>query len=126
MNNIEYQTLAAKFAKLTVKHPKQNEALLDATFLVTMCANVDFVLIAGPTGAGKSHLLERLQKEVNLFYEPQMAETPCMVPYLSTIAVADGARKFGWKRCWADGCKGLGDPFVDARSWRTTDHPAGR
>lgn len=126
MNNIEYQTLAANFGKLTVKHPKQNDALLDATFLLTMCKNVDFVLIAGPTGAGKSHLLERLEKEVDQFYGPQTAETPCMVPYLSTIAVADGAKKFGWKRCWADGCTGLGDPFATARSWRTTDHPAAR
>ncbi len=65
MNNIEYQNRAAEFAKLTVKHQKQNDALRDATFLLTMCENVDFVLIAGPTGAGKSHLLERLQNEVS-------------------------------------------------------------
>jgi energy-coupling factor transporter ATP-binding protein EcfA2 len=114
------------FAKLTVKHEKQNEALRDATFLLTMCDNVDFVLIAGPTGAGKSHLLERLQKEVNQFYSPQVDELPCMVPYLSTVAVADGAKKFGWKRCWSDGSKGLNDPFTEARSWRTSNQPAVR
>lgn len=123
MNNIEYQKRAAEFAKLTVKHQKQNDALRDATFLLTMCDNVDFVLIAGPTGAGKSHLLELLRKEVAQFYRSQVAEFPFMVPYLSTVAVADGAKKFGWKRCWADASKGLHDPFVEARSWRTLDHP---
>lgn len=126
MNNIEFQKRAAVFAKLTVKHEKQNEALRDATFLLTMCDNVDFVLIAGPTGAGKSHLLERLQKEVNQFYGSQVDELPCMVPYLSTVAVADGAKKFGWKRCWSDASKGLNDPFAVARSWRTSSHPTVR
>ena len=126
MNNIEYQNRAAEFAKLTVKHQKQNDALRDATFLLTMCENVDFVLIAGPTGAGKSHLLERLQNEVSRFYTPQVDEYPCMVPYLSTVAVADGAKKFGWKRCWADASKGLHDPFAEARSWRTSSNPTVR
>jgi energy-coupling factor transporter ATP-binding protein EcfA2 len=126
MNNIEYQKLAADFAALTVKHQKQNDALRDATFLLTMCENVDFVLIAGPTGAGKSHLLERLQKEVNQFYRQEVAEFPSMVPYLATVAVADGARKFGWKRCWSDASKGLHDPFVGARSWRTSENPTFR
>ncbi|MDO8773124.1 MAG: AAA family ATPase [Burkholderiaceae bacterium] len=126
MNNIEYQIHAAAFAKLSVKHQKQNDALQDAAFLLTMCNNVDFVLIEGPTGAGKSHLMERLKKEVNQFYSPQLAEFPGMVPYLSTVAVADGAKKFGWKRCWSDASKGLCDPFSAARSWRTSDHPTVR
>lgn len=122
MNNIEYQKRAAEFAKLTVKHQKQNDALLEAKFQLTMCANVQVVIIEGPTGSGKSHLLKCLQKDVNQFYSSQVNEFPSMVPYLSTVAVADGAKKFGWKRCWSDASIGLLDPFAEARSWRTSSH----
>jgi len=126
MDSFKFEAMAAAFDQLTVKHPKQNAALERAVFLLTRCANVDFVILAGPTGAGKSHLLKRLFQEVNKFYAPQVAATPSMVPILGTLAVADGAKKFGWKRLWNDGNAGLGDPFLEARSWRTSSDPKAR
>jgi energy-coupling factor transporter ATP-binding protein EcfA2 len=126
MNNHEFEKLSRAYADLTVKHPKQNEALERAMFLLTKCINVDFVVAAGPTGAGKSHLLKRLIKTLDEFYKPQVLETPSMVPCLSTLAVADGAKKFAWKRLWLDGSKGLGDPFANARSWRTSGAASSR
>jgi energy-coupling factor transporter ATP-binding protein EcfA2 len=126
MDSFKFEAMAAAFDQLTVKHPKQNAALERAVFLLTRCANVDFVILAGPTGAGKSHLLKRLFQEVNKFYAPQVAKDPSMVPILGTLAVADGAKKFGWKRLWNDGNAGLNDPFLEARSWRTSSDPKAR
>lgn len=38
-----------------------------------------------------------------------------MLPCISTLTVADGARKFGWLRYWRDTLEALGDPFANSR-----------
>lgn len=119
MTNDEFKAHAESFKKLTVKHIKQNEALDLAMFYLTQCLDISFVVLAGPTGAGKSHLIKRLLKALHNYYLEAMLKTPSMVPYILTLAVADGARKFGWRRLWLDALRELNDPFCDARSWRT-------
>lgn len=126
MNTLEFEAASAVYSQLTVKHPKQNAALERAVFLSTQCANVDFVILAGPTGVGKSSLLRRLEIAVTEIYAPQVLQTPSMVAMISTTAIADGAKKFGWRRLWTDGNAALNDPFVLARSWRTADAPKSR
>lgn len=126
MNTLEFEAASAVYSRLTVKHTKQNAALERAVFLSTQCANVDFVILAGPTGVGKTSLLRRLEIEVAEIYAPQVLQTPSMVPMISSIAIADGAKKFGWRRLWTDANAALNDPFILARSWRTADVPKSR
>jgi hypothetical protein len=79
--------------------------------------------LAGPTGAGKTHLMNRLFIEVNKFYANEVTALASTVPMLLSIAVADGARKFNFKRLWKDAAHGLHDPFVNARPERLVETP---
>lgn len=115
MDNQQLQIEAENFSKLSVKHQNQSQALAKAEYLLRMCPNVNFVVLAGPSGVGKTHLLRKLAASIWAAHAEAVQETPSMVPCIFTTAASDGAKRFNWNRFWRDGLDALHDPFVNTR-----------
>lgn len=116
MNDAEFATNEEAYKKLAVQHDLQKQALDQIQFLTLYCSSIDFVVLAGPTGVGKTHLLRRLVLAIWQAFAELVRSEPSCVPVLFTTAVAHGARSFDFKRLYRDGLLGLRDVFVDRRA----------
>lgn len=115
MQDIDIKRHMDEFKHVVVKHELQESAKARAEFLVEFCPNVDIVVVIGPSGVGKTTLLERIRESILERHRAQMQERPDFVPIISTIAVADGHRRFNWRRLYRDALMALGDAFADER-----------
>jgi energy-coupling factor transporter ATP-binding protein EcfA2 len=116
MEVAEIKKLTDDFKQLTVKHDKQEVAKKKIEFVLDYGANVSLVVLAGPSGVGKSTLLDRLVDGCMTKNKKEMDANPALVPILYTTAVASGHKAFDFKRMFSDGLKALKDPFVEYRT----------
>lgn len=124
MQDIDIKRHMDEFKQVVVKHDLQESAKSRAEFLVEFCPNVDIVVVIGPSGVGKTTLLERIRESILERHRVQMQERPDFLPIISTMAVADGHRRFNWRRLYRDALVALGDAFADER--KQTDDGAQR
>jgi Cdc6-like AAA superfamily ATPase len=115
MSNSDFSRDEEAYKKLAIKHRHHDEALDKMKFLTLFCSSIDFIVLSGPTGVGKTHLLKRLVLAIWQAFAELVRVEPSCVPVLFTTAVAHGARNFDFKRLYRDGLIGLGDLFVDRR-----------
>lgn len=114
MNNSE--NFADELEKLTVRHGKQELAKARVNFFVKKASSVSLIVLAGPSGVGKSTLLTRFIQEFQAEHQQVMQENPSVVPILYTQAVASGHKSFDFRRLFSDGMRALNDPFWDYRN----------
>jgi hypothetical protein len=115
MSNSDFSRDEEAYKALGVKHALHDEALDKIKFLTLFCSSINFIILSGPTGVGKTHLLKRLVLAIWEAFATLVQTVPSCVPVLFTTAVAHGARSFDFKRLYRDGLIGLGDLFVDRR-----------
>jgi Cdc6-like AAA superfamily ATPase len=115
MSNSDFSHDEEAYKEVAVKHKLHDEALGKIKFLTLFCSSINFVILSGPTGVGKTHLLKRLVLAIWQAFAELVRTEPSCVPVLFTTAVAHGARNFDFKRLYRDGLIGLGDLFVDRR-----------
>ncbi len=107
---------------LTVKHPKQQDAKERIEFFANHASSVSLIVLAGPSGVGKSNLLERFIESFNQQHATTIAANPSAVPIVYTQAVANGHKSFDFRRLHTDALKALHDPFARYRSHRRTNN----
>ncbi len=107
--------------KLTVKHPKQQEAKERIEFFANHASSVSLIVLAGPSGVGKSTLLDRFIDSFMEQHSAIIAANPSAVPIVCTQAVANGHRAFDFRRLHTDALKALRDPFARYKSRRRSE-----
>ncbi len=112
--------------KLTVKHPKQEEAKDRIEFFANYASSVSLIVLAGPSGVGKSTLLERLIQSFQHQHAATIEADPSAVPIVYTQAVANGHKSFDFRRLYTDALKALHDPFARYKSNRKDEEPRRR
>lgn len=104
-----------RFKALIVKHSHLQAAMDEVMFLLDLSPNVAIVNLVGPTGIGKTLLLERLVEAINGSCRAELESDPDFVPVIRTNAIASGYRLFDWKGLYRDALAAGGDPFAGMR-----------
>lgn len=118
MDSTEITELTKGFESIRVKHEKQERAKERLMFAVEHGANVSIAVLTGPTGTGKSTILELFCVEYLQGRALAMKADPSLRPIVYSLARASGHRSFEWKSLYRDALKGSGDPFAQARAHR--------
>jgi hypothetical protein len=118
MNHTEIDMLVEAFMDVTVKHTMQEQAHEAITFACCDNPSASIVVLAGPTGVGKSTLLEKFADEYLGRFASEMAADFTLRPIAYALAVASGHRGFDWKRLYKDAGTNLDDPFAHQRNRR--------
>lgn len=115
MNSAEIEA-ESKFAEYTVSHPHIERAYrtaLDAIRGANHSPQV--VIIAGPTGVGKTRLAKSLYRQLGKDYKTESASSPEQIPVLFGNAVATLGASFSWKDFITRLLTRAGEPLTDKK-----------
>lgn len=118
MDSTEITELTKGFESIRVKHEKQERAKERLVFTVEHGANVSIVVLTGPTGTGKSTILELFCVEYLQGRAAAMKADPSLRPIVYSLARASGHRAYDWRSLYRDALKDSGDAFAQARAHR--------
>ncbi len=121
MNRDEIGQLTDAYKSVTVKHAKQEKAKERLSFIAEHGTSVDIVVLTGPTGSGKSKILELFAKEHLESKALTMGANPSVRPLAYTLATCSGHRAFDWKRLHRDTLRNADDPFAAIRDRCVSD-----
>lgn len=126
LSETEIKALVDAFNAVSIKHTRQETAKRSVEFARDYCESVAIIVLAGPTGVGKTRMLGKLAKDQLLASSQQMQNDPLFIPVIATTAIAHGHRKFDFKRCYLDCFAALGDPFAGKRTRTKEDKDRAR
>lgn len=112
----EIKGLIDAFDAVGIKHKHQADAQASIEFARDLCDSAAIIVLAGPTGVGKTRMLVKLVEDQLAKGSERMRADPLFIPVIVTTAVAHGHRKFDFKRCYLDCLKALGDSFAGKRT----------
>lgn len=99
-----------------IKHIAFTQALARILFLLEHGGVDDICLLVGPSGVGKSTLLDKVCQSVYARERDEMRRDKTYVPIIKVTAPATGHRSFDWRIFYRDALRQLYDPFVDFRT----------
>jgi hypothetical protein len=76
----------------------------------------DIVLIIGPTGVGKTSVLNALYKRINQQYESEMKNNPGFIPCIKFEVPEPGPRQFAWSTFYMEPLAQLNDPLIGRKA----------
>jgi energy-coupling factor transporter ATP-binding protein EcfA2 len=85
------------FRSKKIKHPSLNLALRDIFKLVRNARTESVIVLLGPSGVGKSTIIETLERELLAQYAEQLQSDPGFLPFISIKAAAPLDGHFNWK-----------------------------
>src|SRR5436305_2994948 len=78
-------------------------------------AGARLILIAGPTGVGKTTLLDHLEQRLCEEALPSLAQNPGHLPVVKLLAAAPALRQFKWADFFTRALLAIREPLVDAK-----------
>lgn len=105
------------FADARVSHPTIDASLADLLRKTRAGATRNFVLLYGPSGVGKTALLERLVRDVEARERARMAADPQLRPVIH-MSASGPTGPFDLFAFFLDALERLGEPAVDDRKVR--------
>ena len=100
------------FSLVRLNHPRIAETLDTMTALATPSSGKNILLLTGPTGVGKSTLIQILKERMMQKHSAEIEADVSFIPVASMVAPASGERGFSWKMFYADLGKALNEPLM--------------
>ncbi|HJW32509.1 MAG TPA: AAA family ATPase [Holophagaceae bacterium] len=85
------------FHGIRLSHPRVSEAMADLKLMAKPGAGSDITLLIGPTGVGKSTVVNILRDQTLEENSEKMRADPGMIPIAVAEAPASGERNFSWR-----------------------------
>lgn len=101
--------------KVIVEHDKQQRAAQELYAVARYSPEVTTIVLTGPTGAGKTTMLEIFCKDYLSSLKSVLEAEPSRRPLAYATAQASGYRSFDWKTLYVDTMDSYGDPFTPVR-----------
>lgn len=98
-----------------IKHPALNKAFDDALACISSVSGARIIIIAGPTGVGKTTMAEGLARELRRRFAAQMLAEPDFIPVMYGNAVPPSGRSFDWKDFYIRMLLRSGEVLVDRK-----------
>ncbi|MBL0210761.1 MAG: AAA family ATPase [Holophagaceae bacterium] len=109
----------AYFRAVRLLHPRINEVLHDLETMALPGSGTDIALLIGPTGVGKSTVVDGLRKRVITNHLQAIEEDPSFIPVVVMEAPSSGERMFSWRMFYLRLGEALQEPLM-GRKQETT------
>jgi hypothetical protein len=103
------------FRKKRIAHPTLLAVRDQLCSTIKLRAGVDLAIVAGPTGVGKSTLINILQDQVERGQIDYLRADPGCVPVVVVEAPAPETSTFGWKDFFVRIMEALGEPLIERK-----------
>lgn len=118
------------FRAARLQHPRIQEVLEDLLAMANPGSGTDIALLIGPTGVGKSTLVDLLWRRIMQQRTQELEQDPGCIPAVVVEAPASGVREFSWRMFYERLGRGLCEPLMNRkqettlRDGRTAVRPA--
>ena len=132
LNQSELQELLHKskaerleyFRRKRIAHPMLLSMRDQLFSIMKLRAGVDLAIVTGPTGVGKSTLIDILQDQVERGQIDYLRADPGCVPVVVVEAPAPETSSFGWKDFYVRIMEAMGEPLIERKvSVEALDRP---
>jgi hypothetical protein len=103
------------FRAYTIAHPTLATADRVVWNAIHEPAGALLILVAGPTGVGKTTLLHHLEQRLCEEALPDLAQNPGHLPVVKLLAAAPATRQFKWADFFTRALLAIREPLVDAK-----------
>lgn len=101
------------FESLTVSHPAFEEAYQDLMDRICNGSKNSIILVFGPTGAGKTKLIEKIKKQLLMDNIELYKNDRGLLPYLTVESVPPDSGNFDWKDFYYRSLVAAEEPLID-------------
>lgn len=105
----------AFFQGIRLNHPRVNQLLKGLEIMALPGSGTDIALLIGPTGVGKSTLVDGLRARIYQSYQQELGEDPSFIPVVVTEAPSSGERGFAWRMFYLRLGEALYEPLMDKK-----------
>lgn len=106
----------AFFRAVKLGHPRINGVLADLDLVTDDDSGTSIALLVGPTGAGKSTLIQRFREQLLRGSMERMVAEPWHIPVVSVEAPATGERVFSWRTFYYRIGEALKEPMLNRKT----------
>lgn len=106
-----------QFDAARTKHPHYSDTFKRTWTLATQGRASRVVIVAGPTGVGKSTLGASLLQQARKATQDECTVDPSLVPAALVKAIAPQGRSFSWKDFYIRALEQLREPLVERKVW---------
>src|SRR5581483_2129554 len=103
----------AYFKSYTVKHPLLEQADTWVGDALREPGGALLIFLIGPTGVGKTTLLEHLQQKLIAQASARLAVDRDHVPVISLLAMSPSSRQFRWSDFYTRALMAVSEPLID-------------
>ena len=102
----------SEFQKLKIAHPRIASVLAQLEQAILPDSGFDIVMVVGPTGVGKTSVLEALNKRINEQHHQEMLANPGFIPCIRFEIPEPGPKQFAWSTFYMEPLMQLNDPVI--------------
>ena len=85
------------FSNAKVLHEGVKATLSELQLMTSQCSGTQIVFLVGPTGVGKSFLIDLLKESIIKENMPEMLEDPSYIPVIAVETPSSGEKSFSWQ-----------------------------
>lgn len=100
------------FHQVRVNHPEIKQVLSQLDVMTQPNVGTDIALLIGPTGVGKSTMVQALTEMVVKRHQEELQEDPGFIPIVSVEAPASGEQGFSWRIFYRRLGEALNEPLL--------------
>ncbi len=105
----------AYFQEVRINHPRVKGALADLKLMAKPGTGTDITLLIGPTGVGKSTVVDALCKDILTEKAKEIERDKTIIPIVAVEAPASGERGFSWRIFYQRLGEALQEPLMNQK-----------
>ena len=103
------------FQEAILRHPRLDQAFRDVSSMAQSNSGTDIVCLLGPTGVGKTALVNHLQERIFLNHREEMLTDMDYLPLVAFEVPTSGEKRFSWRMFYSAWGEAFLEPMMDQK-----------